>query len=59
MRRKYYSDEELLQLLRDFSNEYGITPSARKFDADPNYPNVSTYINHFGKWSRALKLVGL
>lgn len=53
-----YDDGELLDLLKQYHEEYGKIPSQLNFMNNLEYPNFKTYINHFGSWSNALKLVG-
>lgn len=54
-----YTDEELLELLKTFEEEYGRPPTQKDFSSNPKYPNVMTYAHLFGSWQKALKLIGL
>ena len=54
-----YTDEELLDYLTRFYEEYGKPPGVMDFVYNPGYPNVMTYIRRFGSFQKALKLVGL
>jgi hypothetical protein len=56
---RQYTDEELLELLKTFEEEYGRPPTQKDFSSNPKYPNVMTYANRFGSWQKALKLIGL
>lgn len=55
--RPTYTDEELLNYLRQFYKENGKIPTQRYFANNPEYPNFVTYVRRFGSWSNALKLV--
>lgn len=52
-----YTDNELLNLLRQFYQETGRIPAKRDFLNNPQYPGLTTYNNYFGSWNNALKLV--
>lgn len=54
-----YTDDELLEFLRQFNKEngVGVAPTENDFINNSKYPNFSTYQRHFGSWSNALKLV--
>lgn len=54
-----YADEELLRNLILFDKENGRPPTEEDFSNNPEYPNFSTYVKHFGSWEKAKKLVGL
>jgi len=54
-----YTNEELLEYLRQFYKEYKRIPVRRDFENNPGYPYYKTYTKRFGSWSNALKLVGL
>lgn len=54
-----YTDEELLNCLRQFEKENGRVPIRDDFRSHPIYPSYMTYVVRFGSWSKALKLVGL
>ena len=56
---KLYADDELLGFLKEFYQETGKAPSIGDFNLNPEYPNYGTYVNRFGSWSNALKLVEL
>lgn len=53
-----YTDEELLEFLRQFYRENGRPPIREDFNQNPTYPNYRIY-DRFGGWQKALKLVGL
>jgi len=52
-----YTNEELLDYLKQFYQENERVPIARDFEYNPEHPNVMTYIKRFGSWNNALKLV--
>ncbi len=53
-----YTDDELLQLLKECGKKNGKTPTNRMVKADSNMPSTVTYARHFGSWSNALRLAG-
>ncbi len=54
-RKLEYTDDELLDILRQFYNETGRIPVGNEF----GIPGTATYRRRFRSWSNALKLVGL
>ena len=58
-RRKCYTDEELLDYLRQFDKENGRPPTERDFINNPEYPGTSTYQRMFGSWINSLIKAGL
>ena len=54
-----FSDDELLKCLLQFNNENGLIPSSNDFKNNSKYPNYGTYMNRFGSWTNALKMVSL
>lgn len=54
-----YTDNELLNYLRQFYNETGKIPTETDFKKNKKYPSYATYKKHFGGWQNALKLVEL
>jgi hypothetical protein len=58
--RKRYTDEQILQELRDCARRIGRSPTMREFAADPQTTvHPQTVIEHFGAWNRAKRLAGL
>lgn len=53
------TNEELLGYLIQFYNEERRLPTIKDFTNNRKYPNFQQYINRFGSWNNALKLVGL
>ncbi len=58
--KKYekYTDNELLDYLRQFEKENERRPAEKDFTNNPEYPSYKTY-DRFGGWNKALKLVGM
>ncbi len=54
-----YSDEELLESLREKARELGRKPTIKNCDLDNNMASSVTFIKHFGTWNNALKKAGL
>lgn len=54
-----YTDNELLNHLSIFYKKNGRVPIQKDFLNNPEYPCYLTYRKRFGKWSKALKIVGL
>lgn len=49
-----YTDEQLLDILRDLAGELGQAPTMLEMRACPGRPSPVTYINRFGSWRAAL-----
>ncbi|MCD2205143.1 homing endonuclease associated repeat-containing protein [Halobacterium sp. KA-6] len=58
MGRKLYSDEELLNRLKQFASELGRPPSQSEMNASGPHA-AKTYADRFGSWNEALKTAGL
>jgi hypothetical protein len=55
-----YSDEELLNFLKNFYLKYNRNPISRDFRVDKeNYPSDGIYLYKFGTWNNALIQAGL
>ena len=54
-----YTDEQLLQILRDLAVELDQSPTIRVLNNRRNLPSSGTYIRHFETWNTALKAAGL
>ena len=57
--RPTWTDEVLLQELRDFSEIMGRSPTTMELDSDELTPSSSTYLKKFGSFANALELAGL
>jgi hypothetical protein len=58
--RKRYSDEQILEQLRDCAERLGRSPTMREFAGDAKSAvHPQTVIEHFGSWNRAKRLAGL
>lgn len=51
-----YDNDFLIELLIRYADIKGKLPSKRECDKYPQLPSSSTYIRHFGSWSRAKQL---
>ena len=59
-KKNHYTNEELLELLRQKAEEIGHTPSTKLLDKDPKFPVRSgVYRLRFGTWNDAIKKAGL
>ena len=54
-----YTDEQLLQILRDLAAELGHSPSTGELLARYGLPSPSAYRGHFGNWNDVLEAAGL
>jgi len=54
-----FSDEELLEWLKEISMGLGRSPSEADINRQPVGPRVLTYQRRFGSWNNAKKLAGL
>ncbi len=54
-----YTDEQLIDKLKEYVIKYGKVPTQIDIDKNPGYPSVGTYQRHFGSWNNALKAAGL
>ncbi len=58
--RRRYSDEEILEQLRDCAQRLGRSPTMKEFEADAQTTvHPQTVIEHFGSWNKAKRLAGL
>jgi hypothetical protein len=58
--RRRYSDEEILEQLRDSAQRLGRSPTMKEFADDPaTTVHPQTVIEHFGSWNKAKRLAGL
>lgn len=54
-----YSDEELLEWLKEISMDIGRSPSEADVNQHPLGPRVGAYQDRFGSWNAAKRLAGL
>jgi hypothetical protein len=58
--RRRYSDEQILDALRDAAARLGRTPTMREFSADAETSvHPQTVVEHFGSWNAATRKAGL
>ncbi len=58
--RRRYTDEEILEQLRDCAERLGRSPTMREFEGDPQTSvHPQTVIEHFGTWNKAKRAAGL
>ena len=59
-RSQHYSDERLLEELRECAGRLGRSPTMREFSVDPEAgPHPQTLVTRFGSWNRAKRRAGL
>lgn len=58
-RFKYYTDQELIQILQNLYKTLGFTPTIEYIDTIDNLPSSTTFEAHFGNYNNALKEAGL
>jgi hypothetical protein len=57
--RAGYTEEELLEWIHAWVDEFGFVPRATDFSGpDSPMPNKTTYHNRFGSWTEALRRAG-
>jgi sulfur relay (sulfurtransferase) DsrC/TusE family protein len=49
-----YTNEELINYIRDFYSKYNRIPSYSNFSKNPEYPSARTYSDRFGSWKNAI-----
>ena len=58
--RRRYTDEQILDALRDAAGRLGRTPTMREFAADAGTTlHPQTVVEHFGSWNAATRRAGL
>lgn len=55
----HYTDEELLEYLKQFYEENDRVPITEDFDCNLKYPSYNTYRSRFGSWNNAIEKAGL
>lgn len=59
VRRAQYTDEELLDTLRDLATILNKTPTMQEIQEREGLPSSSVYQNQFGSWNSAVREAGL
>jgi hypothetical protein len=57
--RKKYTDEFLIETLKEYAKLKGKTPTYQEFEKDPSVPSATVYKNRFGSWNKALEIAGI
>lgn len=57
--RKKYSNEFLINTLKDYATKIKRTPTYLEFELDKSVPSATVYKNRFDTWNNALELAGL
>lgn len=56
---KEYSDQELLQHIRDLADGLEHTPTKTEMNEAKGYPSTTPYYNQFDSWTDAVEQAGL
>ena len=59
VKRDHYTDEELLNALRELSDRVDGTPTMKEMDKSEDHPSSGVYQNQFGTWNAAVREAGL
>lgn len=51
-----YSDEELLETLRELADDLGRLPRIRDLRGDESLPSIRPFVDHFGAWTNAVNV---
>lgn len=54
-----YTNEELIELLRDKARREGRIPTRKSVNVDSNMPSITAYCSRFGSWNKTLEIAGL
>jgi hypothetical protein len=54
--REKRSDDELIEILRNWTIKKGVAPRTYDFDSDPKLPCSRTYSDRFGSWQNAFQV---
>jgi hypothetical protein len=57
--RREFTPEQLLQMLKEFADELGRTPTEAEISANRNIPHARTYDRYFGSYRKACLELGL
>lgn len=58
-KERRYTEEELLEHLRQFYDDNGRVPVCNDFDSSHKYPSHKNYAACFGSWDKAIDIAGL
>ena len=58
-RKKLYTDEYLLDIIRKEAKKLGKTPSAKHFSQSTILPSIACYLSRWGSWNNAVTAAGL
>jgi sulfur relay (sulfurtransferase) DsrC/TusE family protein len=53
-----YTDDELIDYIREFYSNYNRIPSYSDFSKNPEYPSARTYSDRFGSWKNTILKCG-
>lgn len=59
VRRRKWSNDQIIDLIRAWADEHGDPPSARDFWRLDDYPSHNVVIRRFGSWSNGIRAAGL
>jgi sulfur relay (sulfurtransferase) DsrC/TusE family protein len=54
--KEKFTDDQMIECMRDFYTKYGRIPSYSDFSKNPEYPSARTYSVRFGSWKKALEI---
>lgn len=54
-----YTNDELIELLREKAERDGRVPTRRSVNADSDMPSATAYCSRFGSWNKTLEIAGL
>jgi hypothetical protein len=57
--RKKYTNEFLIETLKEYAKLKGRTPTYQEFEKDSSVPSATVYIKRFSSWNKALEKAGL
>lgn len=58
MERLKYSDEDLINEIKRYYDEYGKVPTCNEIDKNAYFVNSNVIRNRFGSWNRAIQMAG-
>lgn len=57
--KQKYSNEYLIETLKEYARNIGETPTYNLFEKDKTVPSATIYKKRFGSWNNAIELAGL